>query len=76
MTTTDPVVSEKPRNSRYEPFVQDPNHDIVQGAGAIARVINCSLKFVYEHQAELGLTKVGTRLFGSRKKLLEKVGGA
>ena len=74
MTTTNPVVSEKRRGRRYERFVQDPDHDIVQGAEAIAGVINASIKFVYEHQEELGLTKVGTRLFGSRKKLLEKVG--
>jgi hypothetical protein len=64
------------RKRIYERFVQDPDHDIVQGAEAIARVINASVKFVYEHQTELGLTKVGTRLFGSRRKLLEKVGGA
>jgi len=48
----------------------------VQGAEAIAAVINASMKIVYEHQEELGLTKVGTRLFGSRTKLLAKVGGA
>jgi hypothetical protein len=64
------------KSRRYERFVQDPDHDIVQGAEAIARVINASMKFVYEHADELGLTKIGTRLFGSRKKLLEKVGGA
>jgi hypothetical protein len=61
---------------RKRTFVQDPDHDIVQGAEAIAEVINASKKFVYDHKVELGLTQIGTRLFGSRKKLLEKVGGA
>ena len=43
----------RPAKSRkYEPFVQDPDHDIVQGAEAIAAVINASMKFVYEHQED------------------------
>jgi hypothetical protein len=66
----------KSKKRIYKPFVPNPDHDIVVGAPAISALLNVSPKWVYDNQRQLGLTKVGQLLFGIRKKLLEKVGGA
>jgi hypothetical protein len=65
-------------NAKDKRRAPDSAHDVLWGANEIARVVNLSSSQVryLVRMGHLPVAWVGNRMVGSRRKLLEAVGGA